>query len=221
MLESPPRRLVLASGSPRRRALAAAFVPMPELIAPSSQETPPRAGESPERYVLRLSLEKAHGTAAGVRDALVLGADTAIVLNGEVFGKPESPSQAARMLRRLRGKAHRVVTGVTAVDSESGASLGATRSTDVTMRRYSDEELEAYVATGDPMDKAGAYAVQDVSFRPAEPVQDCYLNVVGLPLCDVVGLLAKLGADARLRPDWRPPDECLDCPLRATSEVHR
>jgi len=112
-----------------------------------------------------------------------------------------------------------VVTGVTAMDSESEATLGETRSTDVTMRRYSYEELEAYVASGDPMDKAGAYAVQAVSFRPADRVQGCYLNVVGLPLCDVVGLLAKLGADARLRPDWRPPDECLDCPLRLANEV--
>ena len=215
------RRLVVASGSPRRRALAAAFVPMPELIAPSSEETPPRAGESPEEYVLRLSLAKAKGAADRVRDAVVLGADTAVVLDGEVLGKPASSVAATQMLRRLRGKTHRVVTGVTAVDSRSDATLGVTRSTDVAMRRYSDEELEVYVASGDPMDKAGAYAVQDVSFHPAERVRGCYLNVVGLPLCEMVGLLAQLGAGARLRSDWQPPDECLDCPLRLASEVNQ
>jgi MAF protein len=208
------KRLVLASGSPRRREILAAFVPPVEAVSPTSKESPPRDGESPERYVMRLSLAKASEGAKHARQAIVLGADTSVVLDGELLGKPVGEADATRMLANLRGRTHRVVTGVVALDSESGLWSGSTRSTQVAMRHYSDTEVEAYVASGSPFDKAGAYAVQDSSFHPAESVDGCYLNVVGLPLCEVVALLDRRGLKTRLRSGWQPPAQCRECPLQ-------
>ena len=213
------RRLVLASGSPRRRTLIAAFVPPVEAIAPTVEEGPPRPGEPAEEFVQRLSMAKAEEAATTVRRAIVLGADTAVVLDDQIIGKPASASEATATLGRLRGRTHRVVTGVTALDTESGRRLTSATSSEVTMRRYSDAEVEAYVRSGEPLDKAGAYAVQDAVFHPAEGVAGCYLNVVGLPLCEVASLLGRLGAAVQTRPGWQPPEQCVDCSLRDESEV--
>ena len=108
----------------------------------------------------------------------MLAADTQVVLDGESLGKPADGADAVRMLGALRGREHTVITGVTLLDAGPGRMRTSVRPSDVTMRRYSDAEIWAYVATGDPFDKAGAYAVQDVEFRPAT-VRGCYLNVVG------------------------------------------
>ena len=199
----------------------AALLPPVDVVDSTGEETPPRNGEAPEEFVLRLSLAKARGAANGSGPAILLGADTMIVLDGQMLGKPTGPTEATSMLGRLRGRTHRVVTGVTALDSESGQWLGSTRSTDVTFRDYSDAELAAYVTSGEPFDKAGGYAIQDPLFDPATAVEGCYLNVVGLPLCEVVTLLAKLGVDAHLAADWRPPKVCQDCPLDRRVEVRR
>lgn len=207
------RRLVLASGSPRRRELVAAFDSPFDVVAADIEEGAPTAGEAPEEFVLRLSGAKAAGVAGRVRHAIVLAADTVVALDGEVLGKPADNAAATAMLHRLRGRPHRVVTGVTALDVESGQRLQTSKSTDVTMRRYSDAEVEDYVSSGEPLDKAGGYAVQDSSFLPAERVDGCYLNVVGLPMCEAVELLAGLGARIEIRRDWRPPEQCRDCPL--------
>ena len=211
--------LVLASGSPRRRELMEAIALTVRHVTPEGDEGLPRAGERPQQYVLRLSLEKARGVASQAGQAVVLGADTAVVLNGQVFGKPAGNTEAARMLQMLRGHVHTVVTGVTALDSRSGRWLSATKSTDVRMREYSDEELKAYVASGEPLDKAGGYAVQDKKFHPAEDIQGCYLNVVGFPLCEVVDILEGLNVEARLKPGWQPPEQCRACPLAERQEV--
>ena len=213
------KRLALASRSPRRREMVEAFVEPIEMVASEGDEGPPRDGETPEALVLRLSRAKVVEAASQVPRTVVLGADTVVVLDGEVLRKPASAAEARRMLASLRGRTHRVVTGVVALDSESGRTVMSTHSTDVTLRRYSDDEVDAYVGSGEPLDKAGSYAVQDASFHPAESVEGCYLNVVGLPLCDVVTLLAQMGVDANLKPDWQPPEQCLDCSLRRDGEV--
>lgn len=213
------RRLVLASRSPRRRELMAALRPSADQIAPERPEPPRRSGESPEGFVTRLSLAKASEVSERAGDAVVIGADTAVVLGGDVLGKPAGPEDATAMLRRLRAKSHRVVTGLTVLDSASGVSRMAYRTTDVHMRPYVDEEIAAYVASGEPLDKAGGYAVQDAAFRPAESVDGCYLNVVGLPLCEVLRLLDETGVATEMTPGWRPPADCDDCPLSAPAEV--
>jgi MAF protein len=215
------KRLVLASGSPRRRALVTAFDAPIDLVAPTGDEPPPLDGETPEQFVLRLSLAKAEEVAGQVSPAIVLGADTAVVLDGEILGKPAGPEDATRMLKQLRGRTHRVLTGVTVLDGESGVRAASANSSKVTMRRYSDGEVEAYVSTGEPFDKAGGYAIQDYRFHPVEALDGCYLNVVGLPLCEAATLLARMGASPRIRPDWRPPQQCRECPLQRGRQVRR
>ena len=212
-------RVVLASGSPRRQEIMEALALTLEQVTPEGEEGPPHDDETPHQFTLRLSLEKARRVVGQAGQVVVLGADTVVVLDGKVLGKPASNAEAARMLQMLRGRVHTVVTGVTALDGRSGRWLSATKSTDVKMRRYSDDELMSYVASGDPLDKAGGYAVQHEGFHPAEDIQGCYLNVVGLPLCEVVDLLDGLAVQARLRPDWQIPERCGPCPLAERQEV--
>ena len=212
-------RLVLASASPRRRGLMAAFREPVRTVAPTAEEEPRRYSETPEEFVVRLSASKAREVSPLVEGAIVIGADTAVVLDGDVMGKPRDRAEAAAMLRRLRGRTHRVITGVTVVDGRSGGARSSWRATEVLMRRYDDNEISAYVDTGSPLDKAGGYAVQDPVFAPAESVNGCYLNVVGLPLCDTVTLIADVGAEAEIDPGWTPPEDCVECPLRIAEAV--
>ena len=197
----------------------AAFRAPARVIAPEAEEEPRRDAETPEEFVVRLSASKAREVSRRVGDALVVGADTGVVVDDDVMGKPGDREDAAAMLYRLRGRTHRVVTGVTLVDGVSGRARSAYRATEVLMRRYADDEISAYIDSGSPFDKAGGYAVQDPVFAPAESVNGCYLNVVGLPLCDTVTLLASMGADAELDPGWTPPPDCVECPLRVAEAV--
>ena len=217
--DAAPRRLVLASSSPRRREIVKGLAEPVALAAPDGDERRAHHGESAEELVSYLSLDKARQVAEGASTAVVLGADTVVVVDGYVMGKPRDPREATEMLRRLRGRTHRVVTGVTAFDGASGRWGASVKTSEVTMRPYSDTEISAYVATGEPMDKAGAYAVQDGEFRPAATVDGCYLNVVGLPLCEVVTLLEGMGASGRLRAGWIAPAECEGCALVQHTEV--
>jgi len=133
--------------------------------------------------VMRLSRTKAEAVAAARQErSIVIACDTIVVLEGKVLGKPADPQEAASMLRRLRGREHSVYSGLTVLDMESAQLQTACDETEVHMRTYSDEEIAAYVATGDPLDKAGAYAIQSASFRPVARIQGCYASVVGLPL---------------------------------------
>ncbi len=212
-------RLVLASTSPRRREIVEALDPTPECDAPVGDESPPRPGELPEEYVLRLSLDKARSVAVGVGTATVLGADTVVAVDGEILGKPVDVDDAIRMLRLLRGRTHSVFTGVAALDTETGQSAVAACESRVTIRPLSDAELVDYIAIENPMDKSGAYAVQDKSAGLAESVDGCYLNVVGLPLCEVMTVLDGFSARSQLRSGWRPPPECVDCVLSQRLEA--
>ena len=177
-------------------------------------EGPPEDGETPLQYVTRLATEKANQVAKMNGDALVIGADTAVVFDGSVLGKPASDDEAVQMLRMLRGRSNTIITGVAVGEYESGRWLTTSKSTDVVMRNYTDAEIETYVASGDPMDKAGAYAAQHEVFRPVSIVNGCWLNAIGFPLCEVVDVLAELGFEARIRHGWQVPDKCVNCPLR-------
>jgi len=190
-LSSLQKRLVLASASPRRADLLRQLrVPFEVLPSEIPEVLPP----GPIREAIQaLALAKARAVARRVGPAVVLGADTAVVLAGEVFGKPESPEDACRMLRALRGREHEVITGVALVEAPSGREETAAVVSRVLMREYSEAEIEAYVASGEPFDKAGAYAVQAAGGALVAEVAGCYTNVVGLPLTTTRHLLEGSG----------------------------
>lgn len=177
------RRLILASASPRRREFFRALGLSFRTAAVEVDERPP-AGEAPEDLVRRLSLAKARAAALTCREpALVVGADTVVVFGGRVLGKPADAADARCMLRAMRGRMHRVCSAVSFVDTVAGCAAAWLAETQVRMRPYSNQEIEDYLATGDPFDKAGGYAIQHPGFRPVESVVGCYANVMGLPLC--------------------------------------
>jgi septum formation protein len=206
--------IVLASDSPRRRRLVRALDAPVTAVSPLSEEGPPLPGETPAALVRRLSASKAEAVAPLAENAIVLGADTVVTLDGTVLGKPADEQDAARMLRLLRGRVHTVLTGLTAIDTRSGRRLTTVTGTDVRIRRFSDEELAAYVDSGAPMDKAGAYGIQDAGFSPASEADGCYHNVVGLPLCEVVRMLDQLGVRVRLDGGSGIADRCRPAPGR-------
>jgi len=184
--------LVLASASPRRHWLLGLLgVPFEVRVAEVGEQA--QLGESPARLVGRLSRDKALAIAEHAPRTAVLGADTVVVLEGEPLGKPQDADQAADMLRRLRGHPHDVVSGVTLCPPHHGWSRTIVVRSTVWMRSYSDAEIEAYIASGDPLDKAGGYAIQNRSFRPVARLEGCYASVMGLPLCTVARLLGEIG----------------------------
>lgn len=183
--------LVLASTSPRRaeilKSAGFSFEAVPSRIDETSVLTSLDAGAA----AVVLAEGKARSVAARRPGAVVIGADTLVVLDGKILGKPTGAAEAVYMLQSLRSREHMVVTGV-AVCWPGGLASGAEK-TLVQFRRYSNEEIAAYVATGSPLDKAGAYGIQDQPFSPARRYDGCYLSVVGLPLCLTAKLLRSAG----------------------------
>ena len=180
-------KLILASASPRRRELLAQAGYAFEVVPAHIDETR-HAGEDPSEYVQRLALEKAQAIHAQHPDAIVLGADTTVVLNGEVLNKPQSVEDAARMLRALSNNTHQVHTGIAVVARDVECTHVET--TDVFFRTISEEELATYLATGDSLDKAGAYGIQGYAARWIPRIEGDYFNVMGLPVAATVRLLA-------------------------------
>jgi MAF protein len=190
-------RLMLASNSPRRKQLFALGDWQFRVSAAEIDESI-LAGEQPADYVKRLALEKAQAIAdrAGA-DEWIVAADTTVVDGAQILGKPADAQQAAEMLRQLRGRVHQVFTSLAVMRKADGAVFRDFCVTDVAMRDYSDDEITTYVASGDPLDKAGAYAIQHRGFSPARPLRGCYANVVGLPLCHLLRTLRKAGCQPR------------------------
>jgi septum formation protein len=186
-------RLILASSSPRRaEVLRDAGIPF-ETIAVNVDETR-LAGESAEKMVRRLAEAKARAAAARVAEpAIVIGADTVVVLGEEVLGKPASAADARAMLARLSGKTHAVMTGLAVIRLPDRATRIETESTRVTFAPLMAQEIEDYLASGEPMDKAGAYAIQGRGGRFVTSIDGCYFNVVGLPLARLYRILKELG----------------------------
>lgn len=180
--------VVLASTSPRRRQLLALMGVPFEAIASDVDETV-RPDEVPGELAKRLSLAKAKAVASIRRDVVVIAADTLVTLDGEVLGKPDSASVAFEMLARLRGREHIVYSGLSVIDVPRGRHCTQVVATSVRMRDYADDEIRRYVATGDPMDKAGAYAIQDATLDPVAWLDGCYANVMGLPMCHLYRVL--------------------------------
>jgi septum formation protein len=185
--------LILASASPRRRELLtqAGFS---FAVQPADIDEAQLPGEDPIAYVTRLAREKAEAVFAMQAEAnpttIVLGADTTVCVDRQILGKPESPDDAARMLRLLSGRTHRVITGVALVSA--GQTQVAAEVTAVQFVSLSGAEIAAYIATGEPMDKAGAYAIQGRAARWIPRIEGCYFNVVGLPVALVATLLHSL-----------------------------
>lgn len=195
---SRPPSLVLASASPRRQELLAqlgvAFTVLPSHIPEEHPAAPPTEA------IAAVALAKARAVALLLSPdarAVVLGADTEVVLDGRLLGKPRDAADAARILRELRGRVHEVITGVALV--APGREEATAVTTRVTMRDYSDAEIEAYVATGEPLDKAGAYAAQGVGGLFIDSIHGSFTNVVGLPLALLFQMLRKAGLDPLLK----------------------
>ncbi len=195
----PP--VVLASSSPRRKELFAHFgVPFTVKVPDVDESLLP--GEEPSDHVGRLAVEKARAVAEGISRGLVIAADTIVVINGEIIGKPEGREEARRMLGRIAGRTHHVYSGVVVTDAASGETRAAVVRSRVTMTPMEETEIERYVDTGEPLDKAGSYAVQGKGGRYVTEIEGSFTNVVGLPLKELQRLLLLSGCRVSL-PDMR------------------
>jgi septum formation protein len=186
MSDSTKPEIILASASPRRRELLAQAGFNFRAVASNVAEVR-KPGESPIAFVTRLAREKAEDVAVGFQGKVVVGADTIVVCDEEVLGKPADAADAKRMLTLLAGRTHQVMTGVCVVSGENVES--AVEVTMVQMLTVSAREIDEYVASGEPMDKAGAYAIQGGAGRWIPRIQGCYFNVVGLPLALTTAML--------------------------------
>ena len=182
--------VILASRSPRRREILAR-AGIAHQVRPADVDETVRDGEDVAGYVRRLARAKAEAVSNGPGE-VVLGADTVEVVDGEILGKPADRQDACRMLRRLSGREHEVVTGICLLTGERAAEDA--ESTRVRFRSLSEQEIADYVASGEPMDKAGAYAIQGLASKFIDRVEGCYFNVVGLPVAKVYARLCELEA---------------------------
>jgi len=181
--------LILASNSPRRRSLLT-LLGWNFRVLPADVDESVQPKEAPPDYVLRLAESKARAVGGQLDGGeLIIAADTTVALDGQILGKPRHAADAEEMLRRLRGRQHQVFTAVAVYHPDSDRLKKDLAATEVPMRVYSDAEMQAYIASGDPLDKAGAYAIQHAGFHPVENLTGCYANVVGLPLCHLIRLL--------------------------------
>ena len=193
--------LVLASASPRRKAYFAAYFPRASVV-PSAAETPPKPGERPLSFVRRAARDKALDVAKKVpAEATVVGADTIVVLDGEILGKPRDGADAVRMLRALSGRTHRVVTALYLARGARRRQVAVT--TSVSFRRLEEGEIASYVATGDAAGKAGAYGIQGLAAGFVQAIRGSYTNVVGLPLAELFRELRVLGFEPVYSPKGR------------------
>ena len=216
------QHLVLASASPRRSEILARLG-LTFDVDPTDVEEPPGQSGDATQLALARARAKAQAAAAGRDSGTVVGADTVVELDGAVLGKPTDAQQAVEMLHALRGREHRVVTAVALVDAATGELVDGYRASRVVMRDYTEEELDAYVASRDPLDKAGAYGVQSEDFAPAAEVRGCYLNVVGLPVCTLLKLAERFGVRLGPAPElpWPELDRCPECARRVSPRSAR
>ncbi len=196
MIEKP---IVLASSSPRRRQLFALLGLPFQAVDPQVDETA-LEGENPKSTALRLASAKAQEAAMSHREAIIVAADTLVILGEKILGKPGDEDEAVAVLEALRGKKHRVISAVIVLDAATRDKREEVADTQVWMRDYSQEEIARYIERGEPFDKAGGYAIQDKEFRPVARVEGCYANVMGLPLCHLYRALKRVGVNPPATP---------------------
>ncbi len=187
--------IVLASASPRRRDLLAQLG-IRFAVVPSNACEEQIPGESPQQFVERLSVEKAREVASRpeVPGRWFIGSDTIVLRDQTILGKPADPDEAAAMLRSLSGRSHQVLSGYAIYDRQQDTTVSGSVSTEVRFKELTEREIAGYIATGEPMDKAGSYAIQGIGAFMVLGISGSYTNVVGLPLCVVVSDLERLGA---------------------------
>lgn len=186
------RKIILASASPRRREILK-MTGLKFSIEPGDYEEDMDLALEPRQLARFLSAEKARAVAVEYADALVIAADTFIVFKGSLLGKPHTREEARRMLDLLNGRAHSVITGFTIIDTRTGKKLSRSVETRVYFRKLTEEEIEAYIETGEPLDKAGAYAIQGIGALIVKEIEGDYFNVMGLPLSSLAEALKKFG----------------------------
>ncbi len=206
--------IVLASNSPRRRQLLG-WLDLPFTTTLAAIDESPQVGEKPVDYVMRLAEEKARACARQAPfGGVVLAADTTVADGDQIIGKPLDLADAGRILRQLRKRTHMVHTAIVLSTPSRGTSIADLCSTAVKMRDYTEEEINAYLATGDPMDKAGAYAIQHPEFQPVIKMNGCFASVMGLPLCHLERTLRKMGFGSRHQVPYRCQRElAYTCPI--------
>ena len=187
-------QLVLASASPRRRELLQQ-IGLKFQVIPSQAEEHILPGESPEEHVIRLSLDKATEVAdrAGVSGRWFIGSDTIVLCDQQILGKPQDETHAAAMLKQLSGREHQVLSGYAVIDRQTGEQRTEAVTTKVWFRHLTEAEITGYIATGEPADKAGAYAIQGLGICFVARIEGSYTNVVGLPLCKLTLAMKELG----------------------------
>lgn len=191
------------------------------LVVNSDVEEQVLSDERPDEFVIRLAREKALKGGEGVvqnslQSAFVIGADTIVVDGDEILGKPQDGKDAARILEQLRGRTHQVLSGIALYNLSSGDVQSRLVCTEVKMREYTEDEVHNYITSGDPLDKAGAYGIQNRDFNPAPELTGCYANVMGLPLCHLAVLMNDMGIKA----DSKVAERCQEwidhqCPVFA------
>ena len=206
--------LILASSSPRRQELIP-LLGLPWLVRVAHVDEESITDVDPAKNVIDTATLKAvEVSAKSTSNSLVIGADTTVALDGKMLNKPADEQGAKKMLISLRGRSHEVHTGITVIDTRSDRTIVDVCSVDVTMRDYSDAEIDDYIASGDPLDKAGSYAIQHPEFRPVEKVNGCYATVVGMPLCHLVRALRELGTTVTADvPAACQRHHSYDCPI--------
>jgi septum formation protein len=215
--------LILASASPRRheliRLLSLPFTVQAADVDEESVTQPDPAENARQTAALKAEVVVAALAARADRladKAIVVAADTTVAIDGRMLAKPAGENEAWQMLRLLRGRNHHVYTGLTLIQPETGHTIYDVAVTAVTMRHYSDAEIAAYIASGDPMDKAGAYAIQHPEFRPVAALEGCYANVIGLPLCHLACALHEMSVALPVKRSAVCPPQSSQCPFYPT-----
>jgi septum formation protein len=185
-------KIILASNSPRRKELLTQ-IGLSFTVAPADADESVLPGESPEAYAVRVALDKARIAAKRAGEGIIIAADTIVAVGDAILGKPSDAADASRMLAELSGREHQVITGLAVVDAATGRSAVRTSATRVCFRELTEQEISAYVATGEPLDKAGAYGIQERGALLVERIEGCYSNVVGLPLSLLGEMLRDFG----------------------------
>jgi septum formation protein len=189
------RDIILASASPRRKELLKQLIGNNFKIVPGSYHEKPQPEMEPLGFIIHNSKEKAREVASLISSGIVIAADTVVLCDGEILGKPHTKDKAREMLRKISGKKIHVITGLTVIDIDANLQRSASETTDVRIKIMSDDELESYLKTSEPLDKAGAFAIQGKGAIIVEKIEGDYFNVVGLPLFRLNTILLEFGID--------------------------